>query len=75
MFTLLPPCARKTHLEKKAWLWQAEIGWSAQFGERRSLGPKTQRLGICFVLALANLGFSKAGVRLGHRAFSISPGT
>lgn len=43
-FTLLPPCARKTHLEKKAWLWQAEIGWSAQFGERRSLGPKTQRL-------------------------------
>lgn len=25
--SLLLPCARKTHLEKKTWLWQAGSGW------------------------------------------------
>lgn len=44
-------------------------------GEEVSRSQDPETLGICFVLALANLGFSKAGVRLGHRAFSISPGT
>lgn len=44
-------------------------------GEEESQPQDPESLGICFVLALANLGFSKAGVRLGHWAFSISPGT
>lgn len=43
--------------------------------EELSQSQDPESLGICFVLALANLGFSEAGVRLGHRVFSISPGT
>lgn len=45
--SLLLPCARKAHLEKKVWLWwlwQAGSGWSAQFRERSYLSPKTLSL-------------------------------